>query len=45
MTEVLDKMHPRGENTDFHEGRFQNHANGCRMAKVACTKYATYAQN
>ena len=37
-------MHPRLENIDFYKGKFRNHANGCRVAKAPCTKYAAYAQ-
>ena len=37
-------MHPRLENIDFYKGKFRNHANGCRVAKATCTKYAAYAQ-
>ena len=37
-------MHPRLENIDFYKGKFEKHANGCRVAKVPCTKYAAYAQ-
>ena len=37
-------MRPRLANIDFYEGKFEKHANGCRVAKAACTKYAAYAQ-
>ena len=37
-------MHPRLENTVFYKSKFEKHANGLRVAKVACTKYAAYAQ-
>ena len=37
-------MHARLENTVFYKGKFEKHANGLRVAKVACTKYAAYAQ-
>ena len=37
-------MHPRIENTVFCKRKFEKHANGLRVAKVACTKYAAYAQ-
>ena len=37
-------MHPRLESIDFYKGKFEKHANGLRVAKVACTKYAAYAQ-
>jgi hypothetical protein len=37
-------MHPRLENIDFHKGKFEKQANGCRVAKAPCTKYAAYAQ-
>ena len=37
-------MHPRLENTVFYKGKFEKHANGLRVAKVPCTKYAAYAQ-
>ena len=37
-------MHPRLENTVFCKSKFEKHANGLRVAKVACTKYAAYAQ-
>ena len=37
-------MHPRLENIDFYKGKFEKHANGCRVAEAPCTKYAAYAQ-
>ena len=37
-------MHPRLENTVFYKSKFEKHANGLRVAKVPCTKYAAYAQ-
>ena len=37
-------MHPRLENIVFYKGKFEKHANGLRVARVACTKYAAYAQ-
>ena len=37
-------MLPRLADIDFYEGKFEKHANGCRVAKAACTKYAAYAQ-
>ncbi len=37
-------MHPRLESIDFYKSKFENHANGLRVAKVPCTKYAAYAQ-
>ena len=37
-------MLPRLANIDFYERKFEKHANGCRVAKAACTKYAAYAQ-
>ena len=37
-------MHPRLANIDFYEGKFEKHANGCRVAKAPCTKYAAYAK-
>ena len=43
-TDVLPKMHPRLEHIDFHVGKSEKHANGCRAAMVACTKYAAYAE-
>ena len=37
-------MHRRQENIDFYKSKCGKHANGLRVAKVACTKYAAYAQ-
>ena len=37
-------MHPRLANIVFYEGNFEKHANGCRVAKAPCTKYAAHAQ-
>ena len=37
-------MHPRQENTVFYKSKLEKHANGLRVAKVPCTKYAAYAQ-
>ena len=37
-------MRPRLANLDFYEGKFEEHANGCRVAKAPSTKYAAYAQ-
>ncbi len=37
-------MHPRQENTVFYKSKFEKHANGLRVAKVPCTKYAACAQ-
>ena len=44
LTDVSHRMHPRLENIDFYKGEFEIHANGCRVVKVACTKYAACAQ-
>ena len=44
LTDVSHKMHPRLENIDLYKGKFEKHANGCRVAKAPCTKYAAYAQ-
>ena len=37
-------MHRRQENTVFYKSKCGKHANGLRVAKVPCTKYAAYAQ-
>ena len=44
LTDVSHKMHPRLENIVFYKGNFEKHANGLKVAKVPCTKYAAYAQ-
>ena len=44
MIDVSHKMHPRLANIDFYEGKLEKHANGCRVAKAPCTKYAAHAQ-
>ena len=44
MIDVSHKMRPRLANIDFYEGQFEKHANGSRVAKAPCTKYAAYAQ-